>query len=155
MDNVFAFRRKVGFPLPHGGMAGHVAWGFALPNGAGVYCGSTENLNSQPWHPVGGNNGFWASEVRMKAEMISEMRKHGYTDYKTHNLKISDAGLARRVADNCKEVGYSFVGNNCVDHVYQILTHYGALDLPLPLDAPYPNGWFSAISWTWHPLDEY
>ncbi len=63
MDNVFVFRRKIGVPMPHGGMAGHVSWGFALPEGDGFYCGSTENLNMQPWHPVGGDNGFWASEV--------------------------------------------------------------------------------------------
>jgi hypothetical protein len=151
MATALIFRRKAGFPMPHGGVAGHVGWAFEL-KGGGFYCGSTENLNCMPWHPAGGDNGWWASEVSDFDGVAAKMRECHYTDFKSRDIESGNPERARDVADNCRQIGYSFTGNNCVDHVYQIIVHFGAIDLPLPLDIGYPNGWFSAIPWTYQTL---
>ena len=148
MGNVYVFRRKFGVPTPSGGLAGHVGWAFELGAGQGIYCGSTENPDAHPFHFAGDDNGWWGKPVPDENALLNEMRQRKYDDYKRHSALISLPPVARNVADNCRLIGYSFTGNNCLDHTFCILSHYGVLDMPLPFENMcYPNSWFSALPW--------
>ncbi len=154
MGTAYVFRRKFGVPTPQHTLAGHVGWAFQLDHDAGIFCGSTENPDAHPFHAAGEDNGWWAKTVSSENELFDEMRHRTYDDFKSHTFALVRPDKAMFVANNCRLIGYSFTGNNCLDHTYEVLFHYGALDMPIPPEYGYPNAWFSALAWEEHSLKQ-
>lgn len=121
--------------------AGHVGWGFQLANGQ-FFCGATENPRGYPLILMGGDNGWWGSQNPSEDDMLNEMRKRAFNQYKFQDMTNANPDVAYKAALLTKTWGYAAVGNNCLDHTYAVLYAYGVKNLPLKQLHPAPNDWF-------------
>lgn len=147
----YVFLRKDGAALPVG-WAGHVGWGFLLEDNQTFYCGSTENDGGNPLVPIGSDNGWWGSETADEQTMVSLMRLRNYDAYKMATVRNADPASARKTADGTKTYGYTLIANNCLNHLWYVLSNYGVRDLPLIQLYPYPNQWFAMFNGEYHNI---
>lgn len=140
----FVFLRKDGAPLWLGN-GGHVGWAFELET-AEFYCGSTENLSGGFSVKKGEDNGWWGAVCRTEAEVVEAMKIRNYDGFKFSTVREANPSAAKEVADDSRDRGYTGLGNNCLDHVWDILNAYGVADLPWTKTHPSPNDWFSVFN---------
>jgi len=144
----FVFVRKSGAPLPTGS-AGHVGWGFTTGSGT-ILAGSTENRSGHPWVNAGDDNGAWVVEFADQAALVQDITADGdrhpaYDGLKTLTVRAPQPAAAEAYARTTPQLGYSALGNNCLDHVHHVLTAYGEQGLPWPQTHPSPNEWFALL----------
>ena len=137
----YVFVRRDGAWLPTG-PAGHLGWGFATQDGAGFYCGATENPFTAPLILPGHENGWWSLAASSEQAICDAMRSRGYDGYKVATVRDCDPKKARDIADATRTAGYTIFTNNCMDHVYAVLEAYGIKGLPWKQNHPAPNEWF-------------
>lgn len=148
VSTAYVFVRKNGAALPTG-CAGHVGWAFT--DGAGVItAGSTENPSGRPWVNTGDDNGAWfdrfESEAALLAEISAETPRHpAYDALKILEVRAPRAADAEAYARTTPQLGYSALGNNCLDHAHRVLSLFGEQGLPWPQTHPSPNEWFSLL----------
>jgi hypothetical protein len=135
--------------------AGHVAWGFRLPDGY-YYYGGTENPEGPggmwaSWHQgtaaQGGNNAAWVdygTEKQMLKKMKDPRPFAPYNYAKAVAVAKPKADAALKIAKANINAGFTGLTNNCLDATYRVLQAYGA-DMPWPSTNWAPNGWFNAI----------
>ncbi|BDI33899.1 hypothetical protein CCAX7_59500 [Capsulimonas corticalis] len=138
----FVFCRAEDVPLPFG-YAGHVGWGFYLPEDGGFYCGSTENPSGSPIVFPGGDNGWWGERVDSLAAMVDAMQLRAYDSYKFEGVADAHPDAALEVAKATALRGYFVATDNCLDHTRDVLTAYGVQNLPSTDEHPFPNSWFA------------
>lgn len=151
---VYVFLKKDGAPLPFGYM-GHVGWGFAVqnsPKDIDAIAGSTENYKGEGHVDKGGDIGFWWTRFRTDKEMFAEMARRNYDGYKVATVRDCNPDAAISIARDTSQRGYDLIGNNCLNHVWDILKAYGVDDLPLAQFHPSPNDWFSNFNGEYHNL---
>lgn len=134
---------------------GHVGWGFQNSNGSWTW-GATETSGVAKM--PGTDNGTFV-ETGSKEQMLSAMRsgnrKNGkryfpYYSYKMLRATMPNPDAARFVADSLKDVGYTVIGNNCMDHTIRVLNQFSTVPMfPLPGTGPNPmwapRFWFTMI----------
>ncbi len=87
--------------------------------------------------PPGKPNGSW-EKTGSFTTMLQAFADHAvdnppakpYTRYRCEPTPMSDVPAASAAIVQVKAAGYCVVGNNCMDHAIQILSAYGATDLP-------------------------
>ncbi|WP_424534327.1 hypothetical protein ACOZ38_29005 [Sphaerisporangium viridialbum] len=160
---VCVFIQPHGAPLPLGGTAGHIGWGYLVGGTSTWVYGSTENPDGATQIDAPGFNGAWSANESF-ARMLDDFRRqphfpstvkqprpaHPYTGYKCRPTDTSAVGAANIAASDNIAAGYTFVGNNCLDAAYRVLRAYGAPDLPSPSLHWYPNDWYTALGGLWH-----
>lgn len=128
---------------------GHMGWGIRLSDGS-FYCGATENpmdtkdLSKTITIPAGGDIHSWSMRFNTEAEMFARMKSMSYTKWKGVGVQNPQVANAKALIDRIKDRGYNGVGNNCMDHSYDVFTYYGLAwnSLPLKQTFPVPNEWF-------------
>jgi hypothetical protein len=143
----YAYLRQDGAPLPPG-HSGHVGWGFQTEHGH-FFAGSTENTSGAFFVPPGGDNGAWATDFSSEADMFEAFRKLNYDAGKRVVVRDVNAVAARGVALQNALAGYTGLGNNCLDHVWRVLSAYGDPGLPFMQNHPSPNDWFAVFNGEW------
>ncbi|MCW3062412.1 MAG: hypothetical protein JWQ02_4233 [Capsulimonas sp.] len=138
----FVFCRAEDAPLPFG-YAGHLGWGFFLPDSEGFYCGSTENPSGAPDVLPGGDNGWWEERVGSLAEMLAAMQARDYDSYKFEGVSDAHPEEAIAIAQSMEARGYSVAADSSLDHTREVLEAYGVKNLPSTDEYPFPNSWFA------------
>jgi hypothetical protein len=134
--------------------AGHVGWGFELPDGR-VDVGSVENHSGHILTPAR-EMGFWNEFAR---DPIPIIREHGYDDLRVFEVPNADAVSAYRVVLWIKNSAYQAIARNCEDDAYDVLRAYGVPHLEAPFFNWFPRWWFSRMhspryhlaSYRWEP----
>lgn len=154
---VFINPRVPQTPL-RGWAPGHLGWGFQLESGRFCF-GSTENFDGSTTCSLslcktlfvrpGEQNYAW-SNTGTYAEMVNAML--GHNPYGCTYEALKEVGVERprpesalQIAQTLPARGYSLFGNNCLDHVRQVLAAYNAEPLPSALTYFIPRHWFSAM----------
>lgn len=128
---------------------GHMGWGIQLSDGS-YYCGATENpMNVQDLSktlavPNGQDIHSWTMRFNTEADMFARMRSMSYTKWKGLAVANPQVANAKSLIDRIKDRGYGGIGNNCMDHAFDVFTYYGVSWTKLPLKStfPVPNEWF-------------
>lgn len=125
---------------------GHVGFGFRATNSGKWLFGSVENSKGFPFLSAGDPNDFWWKSGN-EEQMIQEMKSRGYTNSLIGAMygPVPNAAAAADYAAGAGSRGYSVVGNNCADNVFNVLSLYGITDLPSLSQYPAPNDWFQAL----------
>lgn len=132
---------------------GHVGWGFQI--GPDLYgFGATENTGADHWlwlSPAiiakGDRNDWWGLTGTFK-EMKAEIKRMTYSEYAAVRAARCSPKAAVGAALATKQAGYGLAGNNCLDHVYEILKAYSAgVHQPKAGEHWAPRNWFSALGW--------
>lgn len=144
----YVFVRKNGAALPTG-CAGHVGWAFTADDGS-ILAGSTENQSGRPWVNAGDDNGAWVAtfdnEAALFADVSTDSPRHpAYDAVKILRVRDPQPGAAEAFARTTPQLGYSALGNNCLDHTHRTLTLYGEQGLPWTQSHPSPNEWFALL----------
>ncbi len=120
---VCLFLRTNGAPVLFDRM-GHVGWGYEI--GPDSYrFGATENPSGARQVPPGGDIGWWRDSGSFD-QMLRTMQATNYDHYSCRTTDVADATAADAKALAVRDGGYLGIGNNCLDHTYDILTAYGA-----------------------------
>lgn len=146
----FAFLRRNGAPLPGTNYGGHLGWGFLDMNGH-YYFGSTENQSGSPLILPGQNNGWWGMNGT-EQDMYREMDARNYDGYKVIVVQNPNPTKAWNTALDTKGRGFAGIFNNCLDHTYDVLEHYGVIGMPWKQTHPAPNDWFGSLNGEFHNL---
>jgi len=134
------FKQALGF--------GHVGWGFQLDGGAEgesrYVFGSSDHLYRHSylnlWQlvryshvPRGGDTDFWIA-FGSREDMLAAMKSGPHIVYHAAKvLPVEDArpGCVEPMAQRLRYMGWSILGNNCVDQALQLLRAYGVPDRDL------------------------
>lgn len=154
IGRAFIFIRWHGGTLINGVDAGHVGWGFLNAidgSNETYYYGSTENPGGHPRIEPGHDNGFW-SQYGNGQSMYNTMRqvRNGgktppYDACRWITVDRPNPRAGYMSAEKTRNAGYLGVTNNCMDHVFQILTAYGVIDLLPPARDWFPNNWYNHL----------
>ncbi|MEQ1933933.1 MAG: hypothetical protein ABL962_08655 [Fimbriimonadaceae bacterium] len=148
----FVFLRKDGAPLPVGFM-GHVGWAFQLEDGT-YYGGATENSTGNLVVKPGDDNGWWGKAAGSLDVLVNLFRTLDYDCYKAVTVRSPNPSAAKTVADSTEHRGYIGLTNNCLDHVFDVLTAYGEPGLPFRFQYPSPRSWFAMFNGELHNLKD-
>jgi hypothetical protein len=135
---------------------GHVGWGFRIHPGELPTRSASSVTKPHVWsvgaveNPTGwlfarpGSDGFWK---RPTADPLSIMINLGYDQYKIIPVVPADIRKAQEAEEVIRNRDYSVALINCMNDVYDVLTAYGAADLPNPnaVHNWLPNTWFDHI----------
>lgn len=127
--------------------AGHVGWGFELPDGR-VCVGSVENHSGHLFTPAG-DMGFWCEP---HYDFAVRMLHGRYDDLRHFEVPHGNYTDAYRVTRWIKESAYRAATRNCEDDVYDVLRMYGVQDLEAPFFNWFPRWWFSRLRGAKLPL---
>ena len=146
----YAFLRADGGVCPGlpPGCSGHVAWGFMTAQNQFSF-GSTENPTGSWKIEPGQNTGFWMQHGPLQA-MLQAMKQRRYNAYKWLTLPDAMPDAATAATNKVRGAGYTAIGNNCLDHVCNILGAYNVKDLPWASTHPSPNDWFGVLPGEYH-----
>ena len=146
----YAFLRADGGVCPGlpPGCSGHVAWGFMAAQNQFSF-GSTENPAGSPEILPGHDAGFWTQRGSLQA-MLQAMKQRRYNAYKWLTLPDAMPDAATAATNKVRGAGYTAIGNNCLDHVCNILGAYNVKDLPWASTHPSPNDWFGVLPGEYH-----
>lgn len=120
--------------------AGHVGWGFELPDGR-VCAGSVENHSGSLLTPPK-EMGFWRE---CTYGFVDEFAKRSYDDARVLHARRADYLQAYRVTKWIDQSAYRAASRNCEDDVYDVLRAYGVEDLEAPFFNWFPRRWFSRL----------
>ena len=120
--------------------AGHVAWGFTLPDGR-VCIGSVENHSGHLFTPAN-DMGFW---LAFEHAFGLPLRERSYETAAIFEVPSGDAVSAYRVTQWIKKNAYRAATRNCEDDAYDVLRAYGVNDLEAPFFNWFPRWWFSKL----------
>ncbi len=120
--------------------AGHVGWGFDLPDGR-VSIGAVENHSGGLFTPAK-KMGFWKADV---AEAAGPMRDRKYDDVKAIDVPNPDPIAAKRVVLWIENDSFRAISRNCEDDAYDVLRSYGVDDLQAPFFNWFPKRWFHRL----------
>ncbi len=143
---------------------GHVGVGLEVrttnPTAVYFYGGGVENEKSSFVILPGGNNYGWAYSFSSNAALLSYCKNtKGYNGYKfetsfktiTYNRYVNIINELNYLPGR----GYSLLGNNCMNAVYDVLNQGGGLFIPAPTASVLlyaPNTWYfsltPAIGWS-------
>ena len=143
------YLRRNGAPLPPG-CAGHVGWAFMLDDGS-YYYGPTENQSGLPFVKPGDDNGWWGERGDTNY-MLQAFRARNYDAYKVCSVLNANPSNAEKTARYKAGCGYGFITDNCLDHVWDILSAYGIEGLPWRQNYPSPNDWVAQFNGEFHNL---
>ena len=126
--------------------AGHVGWGYLLPDGSWEV-GAVERggIITPPL-----KDGFWRGEF---VDPTPRMRELRYDAYKEFDVGAPNPEAARAQEDVIDKRYFSLARHNCMNDTHDVLTAYGA-KLPNP-DRFWdwrPNEWFREIEGELIPL---
>ena len=140
-------------------MQGHVGWAYVNNDGSYSYGATDAPLDFFKGKtgvailPGVDSNVPWRGRAATEAEMFNQFRGHysanvPYSEVKMTFVLSRNEGLANQRADQIKNVGYTLVGNNCMDHTYTVLAAYGVNEgevMQWKQTHPAPNSWFRAF----------
>lgn len=116
---------------------GHVGWAFSLPGG-GSLAGGVEmpNMSLRLWQAPS-RMGFWSllvedAEGAMTAPPNWRQWNSRYDLYKEIPVEAPDIRKALREVKKVSNTTWRLIGQNCMNATFQILSAYGAPDLPTP-----------------------
>jgi hypothetical protein len=142
----------------------HVGFGFQVAPEVYLF-GSVENGKGYTLVWRGDDNGFWMTTGTLQEMMATFLNPsasgfHGallakpYNQYRYTIVEGPSVCNAVNTANGLYSSGYSALGNNCLDAVYNVLSDYGVnfhlLDPGTVWCPSGSNGWFSAL-----PADEW
>ncbi len=127
--------------------AGHVAWGFDLPDGR-VCIGSVENHSGHVFTPAK-DMGFW---LQFAQDVVPPLQERSYDDAAIFEVPQSDYVSAYRVTQWIKHSAYRAFSRNCEDDAYDVLRAYGVEHLEAPFFNWFPRWWFSKLRATKTPI---
>lgn len=131
---------------------GHVGWGFEFVKGQ-FYFGAVE-LTSSALKGKGEDTRIF-NEKANQADMISKMKsgKHGGSGFQYHACKFVNVSKPNqseplKVIATARRNGYGFLGNNCMDAVFNVVKAYANGNdkiLPWPATHWTPRSFFTDI----------
>lgn len=129
---------------------GHVGVGFQNADGTwtiGAIEGDPEKaiLWGAAALPLIGNNGGWVETGKTLLEAEVLFHALGYDGFKIIQVSDSNPDLAEFVTNDFPMRGYNVVNNNCLSATIDVLTAYGAKNLPLQIAHVAPNDYYANV----------
>jgi hypothetical protein len=152
------------FVQPQGASGnGHVGWGFRVSQEDHWFFGSTENTQGAATIDAGNDIGFWEHEGTYDQMLDAFVRQTyyprdhraypawAYTAFKCEDVSDSAVNAAKAEMAATARQGYRLIGNNCMNHAYNILKAYNTKNLPDPAAVTNwaPNNWYANLGDEW------